>query len=208
MSRDTRIGLGSVLLGLFGIAAFYLWPNQKCVGWASLTCCVILAGLWTVLEYREKKKRKNSQPESSKPRIEPSVDSGWEKIADRFKEFERSGIEARYTHWSMNGDESWELSGGKIETRAYFKSLCKLAGAMLQRTPSAELSEKLRSYDDDFSRWLLFLKENHRASVHVSYADLQTDDGGTSIVLFVDIRDVAQVSMAACIECAAREMGN
>jgi hypothetical protein len=50
MSRDTRIGLAAIMLGLFGVAAFYLWPNAKWIGWICLVCMVVVLAYWVVLE--------------------------------------------------------------------------------------------------------------------------------------------------------------
>jgi hypothetical protein len=35
MSLGDRLGMAGLIVGLFGIAAFYLWPTKKWVGWIS-----------------------------------------------------------------------------------------------------------------------------------------------------------------------------
>jgi hypothetical protein len=54
VSTDRRIGLTGVIVAFFGIAAFYLWPDKKWIGWTSLVIagCLVLA--WIVAEtYRK-----------------------------------------------------------------------------------------------------------------------------------------------------------
>jgi len=40
-----------MFLGFFGIAAFYIWPAQKFIGWASLGCCCVLGIVWIGMEW-------------------------------------------------------------------------------------------------------------------------------------------------------------
>ena len=53
MSFDRRLGLIGLIVALFGIAAFYLWPDTKWIGWACLLAAVVLVLVWFVLELRK-----------------------------------------------------------------------------------------------------------------------------------------------------------
>lgn len=50
MSLGDRLGLAGVVLAFFAIAAPYLWPDKKWIGWLSLWCAIVLVGLWGWLE--------------------------------------------------------------------------------------------------------------------------------------------------------------
>lgn len=69
MSIDRRLGIAGAILTLFGIAAFYLWPTQKWIGWTSLALAGSLVLLWAILEivhiWEERKQER--QTESATP---------------------------------------------------------------------------------------------------------------------------------------------
>ncbi len=46
MSFGDRLGLAGVVLAFFAIAAPYLWPDKKWIGWVSLSCAIVLMFLW------------------------------------------------------------------------------------------------------------------------------------------------------------------
>jgi hypothetical protein len=50
MSLGDRIGLGGLLVALLSIAAFYLWPDRKWIGWLSLAASLLLLVGWGYLE--------------------------------------------------------------------------------------------------------------------------------------------------------------
>jgi hypothetical protein len=54
LDLSSRLGLLGVVLALFSIAAFYMWPDKKWIGWM----CLIFAGglvlAWGVIEVKEK----------------------------------------------------------------------------------------------------------------------------------------------------------
>jgi hypothetical protein len=54
MSVDTRIGLVGLVVALFSIAAFYLWPDKKWIGWLCLSVGIVLLIGWIVFELKQK----------------------------------------------------------------------------------------------------------------------------------------------------------
>src|SRR5271170_3177035 len=50
MSWADRMGLVGLFLAFFAIAAPYLWPDKKWIGWVSLCCAVALVITWGWLE--------------------------------------------------------------------------------------------------------------------------------------------------------------
>jgi Leucine-rich repeat (LRR) protein len=52
MSLGDRLGAAGLIVGLFGIAAFYLWPDRKWIGWLSFTGALALAVVWVWSEFR------------------------------------------------------------------------------------------------------------------------------------------------------------
>lgn len=53
MSFGDRLGLAGLIVGLLAIAAFYLWPDKKWIGWLCLIAAVILSLAWVELEFQE-----------------------------------------------------------------------------------------------------------------------------------------------------------
>lgn len=54
MSVDTRVGIVGLIVALFSIAAFYLWPDKKWIGWFCLSVGAILFTGWIVVELKQK----------------------------------------------------------------------------------------------------------------------------------------------------------
>lgn len=52
MSLGDRLGLVGVILGLIAIAAPYLWPDKKWIGWISLSLAAVLIAMWSWLEFK------------------------------------------------------------------------------------------------------------------------------------------------------------
>jgi len=50
MSFSDRLGLAGVVLALIALAATYLWPDKKWIGWVALFCAVALLFTWGWLE--------------------------------------------------------------------------------------------------------------------------------------------------------------
>jgi hypothetical protein len=45
-----RLGILGAILGLFSIAAFYLWPDKKWIGWLCLALAIALVLVWVIAE--------------------------------------------------------------------------------------------------------------------------------------------------------------
>ena len=50
---DSRLGLAGLIMALFGIAATYLWPDKKWIGWSCLVVAVALVMYWGVTEIKQ-----------------------------------------------------------------------------------------------------------------------------------------------------------
>jgi hypothetical protein len=50
MSFDRRIGLAGLIMAVFAIAAPYLWPNNKWIGWLFFLGMIALGITWFCLE--------------------------------------------------------------------------------------------------------------------------------------------------------------
>jgi hypothetical protein len=50
MSTGNRIGIAGLVGTLFGVAAFYVWPNNRWIGWVCLAIALLLLVAWA---YRE-----------------------------------------------------------------------------------------------------------------------------------------------------------
>ena len=235
-ARADRIGLAGVILGLFGIASFYLWPDKKWIGWVSLGCAAALVILWIALEIRtrassessgatviasmsrtidtetgenrsEQRRQVSMSPEFREKLMEIvrhdrplPVSANWRDLAKDF-----DGLPERIrADWNRNGEgtESWRIAHQKCE------GLCKLAGAMLVKSPNivTELPQSLQSESDPMFRWLSFLKEKNYLS-RIQYGVESAETGKEpKIILFGSIENVARVSAVVCIECAAMEI--
>lgn len=53
MSLGDRLGLGGLIVAFFGIAAFYLWPEKKSIGWVSLAAALALVLTWLSIEFKD-----------------------------------------------------------------------------------------------------------------------------------------------------------
>jgi hypothetical protein len=49
MSIDTRIGLAGLIVALIGVAATYLWPDKKLIGWICFSLAALLIIGWATL---------------------------------------------------------------------------------------------------------------------------------------------------------------
>lgn len=61
MSLGDRLGLVGVILSLIALAATYLWPDKKWIGWTSLSCAVLLLLAWGWIEIGAELPRLRSQ---------------------------------------------------------------------------------------------------------------------------------------------------
>src|ERR1700722_8287667 len=46
MAFSDRLGMASLIVAFFGIAAMYLWPDKKWIGWVCLVVAIISAVIW------------------------------------------------------------------------------------------------------------------------------------------------------------------
>ena len=57
-----RLGLGGLVVGLFALAAFYVWPNERRIGLISLGVAGVLVACWVIAELRQWKAVPKSPP--------------------------------------------------------------------------------------------------------------------------------------------------
>jgi uncharacterized membrane protein len=116
----------------------------------------------------------------------------WKELAKEFRQLPRR-IRA---DWNRNrdGEESWRMFHPECE------ALCKLAGAMLARSP--KVFPEPHPETDTLFRWLGFLKKEKNLS-DIQYG-IEQPEG--KVVLFGSLDGVAEMSAAVCIECAAKEI--
>jgi hypothetical protein len=78
---------------------------------------------------------------------------------------------------------------------------------MLSRSPNvfAEVSELVRSTSDPTNRWLNFLRDRKPLDNYLAVVETH-DDGRTSGAYSGHINNLSEASVAACIDCAAKEM--
>jgi hypothetical protein len=128
--------------------------------------------------------------------------SEWQQLSNRFNALP-TNIRADWQ--TLQKEELWSISG--IQGRADCESVCKLAGAMLLKSPRVlvGLSDKVKTEQDNLRRWLHFLKEAKGIS-DFQYGFEQHDDGTQTPLYFGRINDLSAVSARVCIECATVEL--
>ncbi len=131
-----------------------------------------------------------------------SMVSEWQALASRFEKLP-ADVRADWNRGS-DGIESWSIRAHGHEE---CESLCKLAGAMLLRSPrvSAELDETLRSEEAEVARWLYFLKKAKGLSDY-QYGLEQIAENEQKPIYFGSIHGLASLSYRMCIECSAKEI--
>lgn len=135
-----------------------------------------------------------------------SLAAEWKELSDRFAR----GDPNTFADWhrQTDGSERWEIRGHwKVRE---CESLCKLAGAMLLRSPKvlSRLSDKLLNQNDHTTRWLDFLVESKSGRLEDMMHGQDTDAEGKQIgmlYLTASLHNLDGVSARACIECAAKE---
>ena len=102
-------------------------------------------------------------------------------------------------------ENQWSIAGG-IQ-RENCEALCKLAGAMLLRSPkiSSKLSEMVRLQTNEVRRWLYFLKEHSGVPKETLVGD-GIAHGISVKTSMQSINGLATVSARVCIECSAEEI--
>lgn len=127
----------------------------------------------------------------------------WLRVAKDFESCYQQ-VRADYQRSGLPPTDSWMVAGPHSEK---CRSLCNLAGAMLLRSPhvASELSEQVRGSADPMHRWLYFLKERKPLDNFISGVEQFPDGRGVGVHAGL-INNLPEVSAAACIECAAKEM--
>jgi hypothetical protein len=130
----------------------------------------------------------------------------WLKLARDFEACPGQ-IRAQYSRCGLPGRDTWYVLGGAAVQPEKCRSLCNLAGTMLSRSPHvcSELSEPVRSATDPADRWLYFLKDHRHLDNYMAAVETH-DDGRKSGVYSGYINNLPEASLAACIDCAAREL--
>lgn len=136
--------------------------------------------------------------------------SEWKDLASRF---ERITPSIRID-WQQGG---WHFTGQRVGNVWYPRSgprsdeceaLGRLAGKMLLRT--AKTRSGLRSHiiqeQDDFYRWLTFLRDLGAGLVQSEPVPNTSPSGEVSLITSGYIKDVASASHSACLHVAATEM--
>jgi hypothetical protein len=129
----------------------------------------------------------------------------WKELEGRFRQCAKSGVYAEFFQEAPGGTEHWTiLAPSRPADGSDCRSLCKLAGRLLVKSPgvSRSLSIDLRSEPDDVLRWLYFLKGNNGLTNIINGNRI---DHGEVVATSVTgrIMDLANMSARACIECAA-----
>lgn len=228
MSTDRRIGLAGVIVGFFSIAAFYIWPNQKWIGWSSLAVAIAFCVMWFVLEVMHWANRRKPETAgvrqieiqndqstlrsaaNAPPPVSPALNeeirrveaSEWQSLASRF---ERIGRDVRADWQRMSdGIESWNICGGRQVAEC--EALCKLGGAMLMKSLKVlpSVSPDILAEQDAVFRWLYFLKAK-KLIRDMQYGLEQVRDESKPFY-FGTIYELGPVSYRTCIECSAMEI--
>jgi hypothetical protein len=136
----------------------------------------------------------------------------WLQLEDRFKDLRKKELEQVRSVLSFlsavtraeSGGESWMLTGGSEATRAEANRLCRIGGRKLKMV-KWELSPEVAQATDDFNRWLYFVAEAGKHTRH-----LHSSSSGEGIVPsersdYWLHNTMVEDSIAACVECIARE---
>jgi hypothetical protein len=52
MSTEGRVGWAALVMGCFGVASFWLWPDERSIGWFFLVASAVFALIWGYCEIR------------------------------------------------------------------------------------------------------------------------------------------------------------
>jgi len=208
MAFADRLGVGALIMSLIGIAITILWPTQRWIGWTALGFSACLGVWWLWLEFAPKSKADTKSKEAQQ------ITSGeWKDLASRFQKFPAAYVRAEWysEHLDERGNrvgERWMIRDDwKNQYASQCEALCRLAGAMLLKSPkvSKTLSEKVRSRSDDVWRWLYFLAE--RDGVIQKIMTGETKVGRERLETWMKmITQLTLHSGSACLDCAAKEI--
>lgn len=138
-----------------------------------------------------------------------SLDWGgeWKLAEDAFRFHYKADANAQYQYESLTKTVTWRLQGYTVTITDIEAACCK-AGALLLVCPGFNdvISEEVRSIENDWQRWLQYLKEKHPLS-NVSTLTSESSDGGTAWMQIGMIRHLPALSASECIKCAAIALG-
>jgi hypothetical protein len=207
MSHEKRLGWATLVLGLLGVAASILWPQQRWIGWMFFAGAIGSGVAWLYLELQSHIAR---EIKSVIP-AQRITAADWKELASRFENVPVSYVRAEWLSEGLdwNGNvtgERWDIRNEIPEFARQCEVLCQLAGKMLlsSSTISPTLSEKVRSRSNDAGRWLYFLDERKMARIR--------GDGETTVGVQrkkTTMKEISQLpgkSALVCIECAAKEI--
>jgi hypothetical protein len=66
LDGSSRLGLAGLVVAFFAIAAFYIWPDKKFIGWGSLAVAAILLLVWGALEMQQRRRKRDGTGEVPK----------------------------------------------------------------------------------------------------------------------------------------------
>jgi hypothetical protein len=127
----------------------------------------------------------------------------WLQLAKDFESCPRD-LRADYSRCGKPGVDTWWIGGGCDASKC--RALCALAGSMLLRSPHVltDIQDEIFRVSEPTYRWLYFLK-SRKGLDNLMYAIETLDDGQTAPVYSAFIKQLPEVSAAACIDCAAKE---
>lgn len=206
MSHEKRLGWAALVLTLFGVAASFLWPQQRWIGWVFFLGAFGCAIGWGFLELKHSlSKKAEDDPRST------VTAADWKDLASRFEAFPVSYVRAEWMSEGLdwNGSrigERWDIRNDIPEFARQCEALCKLAGKMLlsSKNISPTLSEKVRSRSNDAWRWLYFLDEHKLARVSAEGQTIIRTERIETVMK--EIVSLPKKSALVCIECAAKEI--
>jgi hypothetical protein len=142
-----------------------------------------------------------------------SMTDQWKELAAKFSRFPPSYVRAEWLSETIDWEgkpvgEQWDIRDDwKRQFADDCESLCKLAGAMLLKSPkiSPHLSQRVKSRSNDAWRWLYFLTET-RGSLKITGTGETVVRGFRKANKNGTISELAPESARACIECAAKEL--
>lgn len=125
----------------------------------------------------------------------------WKDLADRFKTL-GAHVRADWEQWNSSTG-LWRIAGGKETAKC--ESLCRLAGAMLMRSPNTLAIFPVKESEPELGcRWLYFLKDRYGLTPGVSTLGWGPDESGKKQSFIGGcIQNLGNVSEAACLDCAA-----
>jgi hypothetical protein len=195
---------GSLVTGGTFIGLLATWQGTGHHVLPSVYWAVATVGLFVAFfrAWKDENREKESALALADSRSKVAWHSEWQQLSNRFSALPKH---IRADWQTLQKEELWSVSG--LQGRADCESICKLAGAMLLKSPhmAVGLSDKVKAEKNNLRRWLHFLKEVKGISDFQRGSE-QHDDGTQSPLYFGRINDLSEVSARVCIECATVEL--